>query len=378
MPPVAATSAGADADARAPAKLRMLIVGKDEHVFEVSGLPSEASADLAKLPHDDPAWQARFAVYALADQKAGIEDRPAMAGSYSLDEGRLRFKPRYPPEPGVVYRAVYHPGEATVEDDTADMTADFEIPALGDRPPTEITAVYPSGDKLPENQLKFYLHFSAPMSRGEAYEHVRLLDAGGEPIELPFLELGEELWDADFRRFTLFFDPGRIKRGLKPREEVGPVLEEGKRYTLVVDAAWRDAAGKPLTAEFRKPFEVGPPDDAPPDPSDWKLDLPAAGSHGPLGLEFPEALDHALLGRLLTVEFAGEPVAGEISIADHETRWQFTPRDPWRPGDYQLVVGTALEDLGGNSIGRPFEVDELKPVTRDVAAELVRVPFEVK
>jgi hypothetical protein len=216
------------------------------------------------------------------------------------------------------------------------------------------------------------------MSRGEAYERVRLLDAAGQAIELPFLELGEELWDGDLRRFTLFFDPGRIKRGLKPREEVGPVLEEGKRYTLVVDRAWRDAAGRPLAGESRKSFEVGPPDDAPPDPATWKLDPPAAGSRQPLRVEFPESLDRALLGRLLNIERGGEPVPGEISIADDEMLWQFAPRDAWRAGAHQLVVGTALEDLGGNSIGRPFEVDELKPVTSDVAAEFARIPFEVK
>ena len=71
------------------------------------------------------------------------------------------------------------------------------------------------------------------MSRGEAYRHIRLLDATGKPVAAPFLELDEELWSDDGKRFTLLFDPGRIKRGLKPREELGPVLEAGKSYELV-------------------------------------------------------------------------------------------------------------------------------------------------
>ena len=33
----------------------------------------------------------------------------------------------------------------------------------------------------------------------------------------------------------MFFDPGRIKRGLKPREQFGPALQEGKSYVLVID-----------------------------------------------------------------------------------------------------------------------------------------------
>ena len=61
----------------------------------------------------------------------------------------------------------------------------------------------------------------------------------------PFLELDEELWSPDGTRFTLIFDPGRIKRGLKPREEVGPVLEAGKSYSLVIDRRLARRIGKP-------------------------------------------------------------------------------------------------------------------------------------
>src|SRR5262249_5583071 len=155
--------------------------------------------------------------------------------------------------------------------------------------------VYPTRDRLPENQLKFYLHFSAPMSRGEAYDRVRLLDDKGKLVEKPFLELAEELWDDSGTRFTLFFDPGRIKRGLKPREIYGPALEEGKSYTFVVDRGWPDAEGNPLKAEFRKSFRVGPPDDTQPDVANWKLTPPSPGTDAPLTVTFPEPLDHAML-----------------------------------------------------------------------------------
>jgi hypothetical protein len=56
--------------------------------------------------------------------------------------------------------------------------------------------------------------------RGEAYEHIKLLDAKGKPLEEVFLELGEELWDPEMKRFTLLFHPGRVKKGLVPREEL--------------------------------------------------------------------------------------------------------------------------------------------------------------
>ena len=60
---------------------------------------------------------------------------------------------------------------------------------------TVVARVTPSADRVPENLLKFYLHFSAPMSRGEVYDRVRLLDARRPAVDLPFLGLGEELWD---------------------------------------------------------------------------------------------------------------------------------------------------------------------------------------
>lgn len=367
-----------DSDHAAAAKTGMIALDERERVIEVSGISRDELAALADLPKDDPAWQARLAVYALADRKASFEGRPAMAGHYSLEGGRLRFTPRYPLEPGVIYRAVYRSVNSAVGDASPVATADFEIAAPRDAVPTRLAAIYPSANRLPENQLKFYLHFSAPMARGEAYEHVRLLDAKGRPIELPFLELGEELWDREGKRFTLFFDPGRIKRGLKPREELGPAIEEGRSYTLVVNAAWHDAAGRPLAAEVRKRFDVSPPDDTPPDAAQWKLAAPAAGGRKPLVVEFSEPLDHALLGRLLRVERGGDPVAGEIAIDRQESRWRFAPRDAWRAGSYNLVAGKELEDLAGNSLARPFEVDELKPITKEVASEFVTVPFEVK
>src|SRR5205823_11683424 len=137
----------------------------------------------------------------------------------------LRFEPRFPLQRGLRYQVVFRQAllpDANIQ--KPDVNAEFMIPKLAAGPPTVVEHVYPSRDKLPENQLKFYLHFSAPMSRGEAYQQIQLLDEKGKVVELPFLELDEELWDPDGKRFTLFFDPGRIKRGLKPREEVGPAL----------------------------------------------------------------------------------------------------------------------------------------------------------
>ena len=159
--------------------------------------------------------------------------------------------------------------------------------------------VYPSSTTLPENLLRLYIYFSAPMSRGEAYRRIKLIDPTGKPIDRPFLELDEELWSNDGTRFTLLFDPGRIKRGLKPREQFGPILEAGKSYSLIVDRDWPDATGSPLLAEYRKTIRAGPPDETSPDPKVWKVQAPLANTNDPLEVRFAEPLDRGLLDRLI-------------------------------------------------------------------------------
>lgn len=44
-------------------------------------------------------------------------------------------------------------------------------------------------------------------------------------------------------RLTLIIDPGRIKRGARPLEELGPALKAGKKYTLAIGREWRDGRG---------------------------------------------------------------------------------------------------------------------------------------
>jgi hypothetical protein len=80
---------------------------------------------------------------------------------------------------------------------------------------------------------------------------------------------------------------------------------------------------------------------------------------------------------LWLVDAEGRRLAGRIAVTDEETRWHFTPERPWTPGAYRLVVDTALEDLAGNSIAKPFEVDVFRPIERQVRTRTVALPFTV-
>ncbi|HUE74276.1 MAG TPA: hypothetical protein VMP01_25570 [Pirellulaceae bacterium] len=363
-------------------ELRQIKDGGKLSAFEVAGLTKDEAATLAKLAADDAAWPRILAVYVAGEAPRG--DIPPMLGTYSIRETALRFTPKYPLKAGLRYRITFQPaaiGDPHATEFPGDrlVTVYVPIPAAARGEPTKVAAVYPSAATLPENQLRFYLHFSAPMSRGEVYQRVRLLDEKGKLVEFPFLEIGEELWDKSGTRLTLLIDPGRIKRGLRPREEDGPVLEAGRKYKLVIDKRWRDASGQALASNHEKPFTVGPPMEKALDTADWKVEPPAAGAQRPLVVRFPAPLDHALLERTIDVVSAGgKPMAGDVTIADEEKTWRFTPATPWQAGKYELAIDKTLEDLVGNRIGVPFEVDRTGPIDKQVKVEIHRVPFEVK
>jgi hypothetical protein len=315
-----------------------------------------------------------------------------MLGTYQWHGSALRFTPQFPLCDGLNYRAEFRPDAELVTLDTSaqantyreqkyhgtPIRLDVSLPKKPNTNPTEVTQIYPSTNVLPENQLKFYLHFSAPMSQREAYTHLELLSADGTPVDLPFLELGEELWDGTGTRLTLFIDPGRIKRGVKPREDLGPALTEGQEYTLVVHSDWNDAAGNSLAKVAKKTFRAGPPVITAIDPGSWKISSPQVHTDEPLKIKFPRPLDRALLDRTLKVKGSGKAtVSGKITVSDAERQWEFRPAHAWNAGSYELIVDTVLEDLAGNRIGRPFEFDQTGIVDQQVQAETISIKFEI-
>jgi hypothetical protein len=303
----------------------------------------------------------------------GPSDPPPILGAAARDGDAVVFAPRFPLQPGLRYRAVYRaPGQPP-------LVELLQLAAVAETPPTALERVDPSPDVLPENLLKLYLHFSAPMSRGEAYRRIRLIDEDGEAVELAFLEIDQELWDKDGKRLTLLFDPGRVKRELLPNQEVGSPLREGRAYTLVVDRGWPDARGRALASEGRKRFRVGPPDHAPPRTSEWRVVPPPAGTRDALVVTFPEPLDRALLERVIEVlDRSGGSLEGAVAVETSQTRWSFTPAEAWKPGRHLLRAATILEDLAGNSLGRPFEVDVFERVEDRVLQVNETLYFDVR
>ena len=53
------------------------------------------------------------------------------------------------------------------------------------------------------------------------------------------------------------------------------------------------------------------------------------------------------------------------------------PREPWQAGEYSLIIDTSLEDVAGNRIGRPFEVDAHRPAAATDEPKTAVLKFRV-
>lgn len=355
------------ATAASDAELRLVVALETSHRVSALGFTPEEHGQI--LEAGPSAFPRLLSVY-TGDPAV---DKPAIAGSYDFDAAGLHFRPRFPFVPGVTYTARLEFGGAT-------LVRRFEVPAPAGRPP-RVLAVFPSGDALPENLLRFYIHFSQPMESKDAHRYVHLRDDGGNEVSLAFVEIEHGLWNPQQTRLTMLLHPGRIKRGVAPGERLGPPLRAGRGYRLVVDAAMRDRAGRELGATFERRFRVVGADRQSPSQGGLGLDAPTRADDA-LTLRLPEPLDEALLRRLVWVEDArGRTLEGSVDIREGESLWSFRPSAPWTSGLYNLRVHPALEDRAGNRFDRLFdrEIDpaDERPSAGASSSEPLRLEFKV-
>jgi hypothetical protein len=355
----------------------------------VEGLSQDSLLALRRLPAEILSQHFRLFV----ETSGPPESMPPLLGDCFLDSERLVFQPRFGLLAGQNYRAEFL---SPLQDQVRTKRTFLIPPSTPDVKP-QVTAIYPSASILPQNLLRFYLHFSLPMQQGNVYRYIAITHEDGTKLELPFLELSEELWDRSGMRLTLLLDPARVKRGLVPREEDGAILEPGKKYRLTIDSRWPDTYGTPLGLDATKEFLVTNEDFSQPNPQEWKVvvptdevthlpkgstpdlidsKIPSKALQGSLEVIFPDPLDHALLERCIkVVDSMGTTVQGTVSVVDQERRWVFSPVSRWKQGVYTLFIDPILEDVAGNSIARPFEVDLTQPIEESSISRFLR--FEI-
>ncbi len=316
-----------------------------------------------------PPWEEMFQVSVPGAGAIGV------AGTYRVTPDAVEMVPTFSLDPGREYLVKINVVGLRPPRTNPRFEGRVRLPATHATPSTRISSIYPSSSTWPENILRFYLHFSSPMSGTSAIGHVRLVDENGAEIPDALLEVDVDLWSSDYTRRTVFFDPGRVKRGIKPNRELGRALAAGRKYAIVVDTSWRDALGQPLSQEFRHAFTAASPVEAPLDPAAWSIVPPPQGTRDPVLVRFPWALDEGLLHRALGVSDAnGRPLEGTIEVGTDQSSWTFTPAAPWRAVAHSLVVLTLLEDPSGNKVGQAFEFEMFK-APKNAEADRLTLPF---
>lgn len=310
-----------------------------------TALMYKGCVQLEEIPLDDASKES-LQVF-LLEQSI---DRPSLpiVGDWIREKTTIYFCPLIPFNNTLTYQAQY----PNLPNFTFKPTATQHATA------TELIHIYPSLTQLPENVLKLYLHFSAPMSEGNAYQFLTLKKENGEIVESPFLELQPLLWNEDRTRLTIWFDPGRVKRELLRNQKLGAPLEEDTHYTLSISKDWKDANGYSLDKEYTKKIEVIAADRKSPEYTDWQVTLPKANTKAPLAIHFGEPLDHALALKSLSIHTKdGHPVEGKVTLGDFEKEWQFIPTSNWIPTTYHIKIRAALEDVVGNNLNRLFDTN---------------------
>lgn len=332
---------------------------------QVCGLPA---AELARLAAEAPEQlEARLEVKAVDGEaaEASLGGLPSLWGSFAFERDCLLFRPRHQPAPGMVLIARYLGGDGR---EPLILRQTFAKPAG----PTRVIAVHPAAQEIPENLLRFYVEFSAPMSIKGIDRHVRLRDQQGREITNAFVPIPDGLWDPELRRLTLIVHPGRVKSGITVGEVEGRVLEAGREVTLEIDAAARDSFGARLAETYRQTFRIGPAQKEALDAEALHLGLEGEGETAPLRISFPVLVDFALATAASAVERAREKVPGRFELAPGGRELLFHPQEPWQRGqEHVLKFGEIFEDAAGNRFGRAFE----KQIDDPAAAKAVELKF---
>jgi hypothetical protein len=246
-----------------------------------------------------------------------------------FDVAEQRFCPRFPFLPGRVHRAA-----------SGSEKVLFTPPSTGLESQLAVTRISPGLSEWPSNLLRFYVCFASPAVEEPT---IRLLDLdrGGQLVADPFLELSAGLWDrTDRHRLTVFFHPGRIKRGLDLHDRLGPPLIEGHKYRLEIGTG------------FAHEFRAVASDRTSPDPKAWRVgEAPLAGSRDELKIFADGPLDEAIAKRAIHVE----GLESVIEVDSDQRTIHVIPASPWGTGEQRIRIESFLEDLAGNRPGKLFD-----------------------
>lgn len=269
-----------------------------------------------------------------------------MLHSAWLDGDLLVIQPRFPLMGDKTYTLSLATGERLYEARLNTPTGTSKVPTVLWFSPTEET--------LPANLLRFYIHFSEPMARGQVRDAITLQRFGGGTITDPFLNLDVELWDREQKRLTIFMDPGRVKQGAGPNQTVGLPLVPGAEYSIVVDAQMHSASKVPLGVSHRMRFRAGPAERSQLSPSRWVVQSPRVGTTDALVVLVDHMVDAgSATNSIRIVDEEGGFVPGHLETKG--AKFFIKPLTHWTTSRYEIRIEDDLEDVAGNTMFVPFD-----------------------
>ena len=281
-------------------------------------------------------------------------------GTFYMDQESVRFEPLFPFLKDTLYSLIVY---KDTEDNLNKPFESYNIQSLPNNlePACEIVSIYPTANQIPVNQLKFYLHFSGPMTEGNSAQSITLQRTDtGEHLSNVFLH-EPELWDHEHKRLTILLDPARIKRGLQGNVQSGYPLVQDTAIMFTINESFLDAHGTRLKSSRETTYKIGPPERRLVEIKNWRYHYPNTHSLEPITVEFDRPLDHSLIQRCICIkDDSGNEVNGASQTGFEERSWQFFPQIPWSIGQYTIIVEDILEDLAGNSIKRVFDRELLE------------------
>lgn len=299
------------------------------------------------------------------------EGRLPLAGRYERDGDLLRFRPTFGFAAGQAYTV------RTRRTGEPHRLTEFNIPSGTAAAGALVTEVFPSGRVLPENTLRFYVHFSVPMAPHLASDLVKLRDAFGVADDAAFMKFKQELWNENRTRLTVLMDPGRIKRSVQTKLDRGPALLEGNRYALTVNEGWPSADGSSVLPSYSKKFSVTAALRERPDIGLWNWRSPRSGTCEALKITFDRPFDRHLLSEALhIVSNDGRTIEGTAHVGDDESSWSFIPNEAWAAGGLRVTVNGSLEDVAGNNFRELLDRDVNDASVRHALTATVRIHSE--
>lgn len=228
--------------------------------------------------------------------------------------------------------------------------------------------VYPSGPTVPENLLHLEIRTSVSWVPALKISDVSLVGADGQLIPTPFLD--ELLPGKDVASVVLLMHPGRVKTGVGANLALGRALHAGDRVTLMI----RHPA---LPGPFRKTWQITPLDKLPPQPGQWRIICPPAGSRLALLVHLDKSLNIAAEDLIAVRGPDQNRIKGRGRLEDGECVWRFIPQEPWSAGTHAIVVHPTLEDVAGNRPGQPFEWREISGKSPAPPLNIPELRFEI-